>query len=71
METRYLKGPGLYFVTHLGLFWDRLDPKAPTGGAFGRTMGGQAGQSWVGRRGPEKWVMEITGTRIKASLKVI
>ena len=71
METRFLKGPGLYFVTHLGLFLDRLDPKEPTGGAFGRTMGGQAGQSWVGRRGHEKRVMEITANQITSSLKVI
>ena len=43
VETRFLKGPGLYFGTHLGLFLDRLDPKAPTGGAFGRTMGAKVG----------------------------
>ena len=71
METRFLKGPGLYFVTHLGLFLNRLDPKAATGGALGRTRGGQAGQSWVGQRGYEKRVMGITATQIHASLKVI
>ena len=33
------EGPGLYFVTHLGLFLDRLDPKAPTGVLLGTPWG--------------------------------
>ena len=71
METRFLKGPGLYFIAYLGHFLDRFGPKAPTGGAFGGTMGGQAGQSWVGRQGPEKRVVELTANQITASPKVI
>ena len=42
------EGPGPLFCHHLGLVLERLDPKPPTGDAFGRTIGG-SGRPKLGR----------------------